>query len=210
MSISSVTGVSSGETMFRPQQNDAALKKEQLQKQLQQIEENKTLPQDEKERRMANIEKQIARLEQGKESGKPSSAASEKAGDTFEPQVPQQTAGVYQISRDEAGRPRIITDENRQTAQSRAGATPEEQGEKPIIVKTTGNTDQVDREIEQLKQTQKQMEQQIAATKDEKEKQALQTKLEQVKAELKMKDNDTYRRQHMQITEQKVVSRIGE
>ena len=54
------------------------------------------------------------------------------------------------------------------------------------------------------------MEQQIAATKDEKEKQALQTKLEQVKAELKMKDNDAYRRQHMQITEQKVVSRIGE
>ena len=54
------------------------------------------------------------------------------------------------------------------------------------------------------------MEQKIAAAKDEREKQVLKTRLEQVKAELRMKDNDTYRRQHMQITEQKVVSKIGE
>lgn len=77
-------------------------------------------------------------------------------------------------------------------------------------MKTTGNTDQVDREIENLKQTKTQMEQKIAAAKDEREKQVLKTRLEQVKAELRMKDNDTYRRQHMQITEQKVVSKIGE
>ena len=77
-------------------------------------------------------------------------------------------------------------------------------------MKTTGNTDQVDREIVNLKQTKTQMEQKIAAAKDEREKQVLKTRLEQVKAELRMKDNDTYRRQHMQITEQKVVSKIGE
>ena len=77
-------------------------------------------------------------------------------------------------------------------------------------MKTTGNTDQVDREIENLKQAKTQMEQKIAAAKDEREKQVLKTRLEQVKAELRMKDNDTYRRQHMQITEQKVVSKIGE
>ncbi len=97
-----------------------------------------------------------------------------------------------------------------QERQKQVSGKPDEQGEQPIIMKTTGNTDQVDREIENLKQTKTQMEQKIAAAKDEREKQVLKTRLEQVKAELRMKDNDTYRRQHMQITEQKVVSKIGE
>lgn len=211
MSAANVAGIGAGAVVLRPQQNDTALRKEQLQKQLQQIKENETLPQDEKERRMEKVEKQIAQLEKSNQnSEKTPPAAPEKATDRFERQVPQQSAGVYKISRDDMGRPVVQTDEGRQGKPDRVREKPDEQGDKPTIVKTTLNTDQVDREIDKLKQTQTKMEQQIAATKDEKEKQALQTKLEQVKAELKMKDNDAYRRQHMQITEQKVVSRIGE
>lgn len=211
MSAANVAGIGAGAVVLRPQQNDTALRKEQLQKQLQQIKENETLSQDEKERRMEKVEKQIAQLEKSNQnSEKTPPAAPEKATDRFERQVPQQSAGVYKISRDDMGRPVVQTDESRQGKPDRVREKPDEQGDKPTIVKTTLNTDQVDREIDKLKQTQTKMEQQIAATKDEKEKQALQTKLEQVKAELKMKDNDAYRRQHMQITEQKVVSRIGE
>ena len=117
---------------------------------------------------------------------------------------------MYKISRDEKGRPVVETGQKPQERQKQVSGKPDEQGEQPIIMKTTGNTDQVDREIENLKQTKTQMEQKIAAAKDEREKQVLKTRLEQVKAELRMKDNDTYRRQHMQITEQKVVSKIGE
>lgn len=211
MSTANVAGIGAGVVVLRPQQNDTALRKEQLQKQLQQIKENETLPQDEKERRMEKVEKQIAQLEKSNQnSEKTPPAAPEKATDRFERQVPQQSAGVYKISRDDMGRPVVQTDESRQGKPDRVKEKPDEQGDKPTIVKTTLNTDQVDREIDKLKQTQTKMKQQIAATKDEKEKQALQTKLEQIKAELKMKDNDAYRRQHMQITEQKVVSRIGE
>ena len=97
-----------------------------------------------------------------------------------------------------------------ETAQEQPDAKPQTEGEKPTIVKTTGNTDKVDREIEKLKQTQAQLEQKIAAAKKPEDKEALESQLAQVKAELKLKDNDTYRRQHMEITEQKVVSRIGE
>ena len=77
-------------------------------------------------------------------------------------------------------------------------------------MKTTGNTDKVDREIEKLKQTQAQLEQKIAAAGGQQDKEILEKQLAQVEAELRQKDNDTYRRQHMEITEQKVVSRIGE
>ena len=89
-------------------------------------------------------------------------------------------------------------------------AEPQNESEKPIIVKTTGNTDKVDREIEKLKQTQAQLQQKIAAAKEPTDKEALETQLALVEAELKLKDNDTYRRQHMEITEQKVVSKVGE
>ena len=68
----------------------------------------------------------------------------------------------------------------------------------------------MDKEIEKLKQSKTQLEQKIAAAKDTREKDSLENQLAQVEAELKMKDNDTYRRQHMEITEQKVVSKVGE
>lgn len=174
MSTANVADIGAGVVVLRPQQNDTALRKEQLQKQLQQIKENETLPQDEKERRMEKVEKQIAQLEKSNQnSEKTPPAAPEKATDRFERQVLQQSAGVYKISRDDMGRPVVQTDESRQGKPDRVKEKPDEQGDKPTIVKTTLNTDQVDREIDKLKQTQTKMKQQIAATKDEKEKQAL-------------------------------------
>ena len=61
--------------------------------------------------------------------------------------------------------------------------------------KCTGDTGKVDREIEQLKEKKKQLEQQIqSAGGDSKKVQELERKLAQVENELSQKDNDTYRR----------------
>ena len=217
-----LSSVNSNQTpaVFMPEKSAGANADIQaLEKKLQQLQHEKQKAvqrKDEKEQKklekqIEEIKKQIQQLERSKkQSSKTSSPASEQKGDTYEPQSENRSAGVYKISRDEKGRPVVETGQKPQERQKQVSGEPDEQGEQPIIMKTTGNTDQVDREIENLKQAKTQMEQKIAAAKDEREKQVLKTRLEQVKAELRMKDNDTYRRQHMQITEQKDVSKIGE
>lgn len=63
--------------------------------------------------------------------------------------------------------------------------------------KCTTDTDQVDREIKQLREKKKQLEQQLErAAGDEKKCRELEKQLAQINAELAHKDNDTYRRQH--------------
>ena len=216
MSITNIAGAVSPATTPKAKEiNDTSSldrKIEQLKKQLEQVKENKEISQEEKNKRSTNIEKHIAQLEQqkGQESRNTSSNDIKKRVDTYEAQPPQQSAGVYQVTHDENGRRIIQVDESCETAQGQPKAKPQDESEKPNIVKTTVNTDKVDKEIEKLKQTQTQLEQKIAAAKEPKEKEKLEAQLAQVNAELKAKDNDTYRQQHMEITEQKVVSKVGE
>ena len=216
MSITNIAGAVSPATTPKAKEiNDTSSldrKIEQLKKQLEQVKENKEISQEEKNKRITNIEKHIAQLEQqkGQESRNTSSNDINKRVDTYEAQPPQQSAGVYQVTHDENGRRIIQVDESCETAQGQPKAKPQDESEKPNIVKTTVNTDKVDKEIEKLKQTQTQLEQKIAAAKEPKEKEKLEAQLAQVNAELKAKDNDTYRQQHMEITEQKVVSKVGE
>lgn len=216
MSITNIAGAVSPATTPKAKEiNDTSSldrKIEQLKKQLEQVKENKEISQEEKNKRITNIEKHIAQLEQqkGQEIRNTSSNDIKKRVDTYEAQPPQQSAGVYQVTRDENGRRIIQVDESCETAQGQPKAKPQDESEKPNIVKTTVNTDKVDKEIEKLKQTQTQLEQKIAAAKGPKEKEKLEAQLAQVNAELKAKDNDTYRQQHMEITEQKVVSKVGE
>ena len=216
MSITNIAGAVSPATTPKAKEiNDTSSldrKIEQLKKQLEQVKENKEISQEEKNKRITNIEKHIAQLEQqkGQESRNTSSNDIKKRVDTYEAQPPQQSAGVYQVTHDENGQKIIQVDKSCETAQGQLKATPQDESEKPDIVKTTVNTDKVDKEIEKLKQTQTQLEQKIAAAKEPKEKEKLEAQLAQVNAELKAKDNDTYRQQHMEITEQKVVSKVGE
>lgn len=216
MSITNIAGAVSPATTPKAKEiNDTSSldrKIEQLKKQLEQVKENKEISQEEKNKRITNVEKHIAQLEQqkGQESRNTSSNDIKKRVDTYEAQPPQQSAGVYQVTHDENGRRIIQVDESCETAQGQPKAKPQDESEKPNIVKTTVNTDKVDKEIEKLKQTQTQLEQKIAAAKEPKEKEKLEAQLAQVNAELKAKDNDTYRQQHMEITEQKVVSKVGE
>jgi len=60
---------------------------------------------------------------------------------------------------------------------------------------TTCNTDQVDREIEQLKKRHEELEEHLRTAAPE-QAEAIQQQLDQVEQELAQKDNDSYRRQH--------------
>lgn len=97
-----------------------------------------------------------------------------------------------------------------QRSQAPAAAPAEDSGQKRLVPEerafdryipedkpeiTTASTDQVDREIEQLKKRQEQLEQQLQTAVPERA-EAIQQQLDQVERELAQKDNDTYRRQH--------------
>lgn len=75
---------------------------------------------------------------------------------------------------------------------------PEKSGGKEAVCQ--GSTDQVDREIEQLKKRRAALEQQLSSETDEAKIKDLKRRLTQVERELKQKDNDAYRRQHTRIT----------
>ncbi len=139
-----------------------------------------------------------------------SSAARKKRFDTFEHQPETQKAGLYELSHDEKGNAVIKFDDPAKDSESKLPNENHEDAEKPQIVKTTLNTDAVDHEIEKLKQSISETRQKLSSASDPKEKESLENKLSQLESEVKQKDNDTYRRQHMQITEQITVSKVGE
>lgn len=113
--------------------------------------------------------------------------------------------GLYRLGQDEKGNPKVLysdpekkgkgTDTAQGTDAARGAGTAKD------VEECTGSTDQVDREIEKLKERKKQLEQQIsAAGEEEKKVKELERKLSQVEAELSRKDNDAYRRQHMTVS----------
>ncbi len=77
-------------------------------------------------------------------------------------------------------------------------------GKKDGGEEVTVSTDKVDAEIKKLKEKKAKLEQEIARAQDDPEKlEKLQKQLDQVENELRVKDTDSYRRQHMQITRRK-------
>ncbi len=62
------------------------------------------------------------------------------------------------------------------------------------------STDKVDREIEQLRKKQQQLQQKLNQTDDPQQREALQKQLDAVARELQQKDNDAYRRQHAEFS----------
>ena len=93
-------------------------------------------------------------------------------------------SGLYQLGQNEDGSRKIVFDDPKKSEE-----------------KCVGNTDKVDREIEKLKEKQQWLEQQIQTVAgDEQKVRELQKKLAQVEAELRQKDNDTYRRQNAEIS----------
>lgn len=116
--------------------------------------------------------------------------------DEYVPEEAREPSGRYWVDRDEDGQPRIRFDHP--GAEESDAKAPEQKdgGEERCI----GSTDQVDREIEKLKKKRQELEQQLSTETDEARITDLERQLAQVERELKQKDNDTYRRQHTQVT----------
>lgn len=124
-------------------------------------------------------------------------------------------SGLYRLEQDENGRKKVIFDNPKKSGNAakkeQPGLNPdrsekdEDSGQPKVkpadpektANKCTANTDKVDREIKELKEKKKTLEQQIkSASGNEKEVKELENKLAQIESELSQKDNDTYRRQH--------------
>lgn len=123
--------------------------------------------------------------------------------DEFVPEEKREATGRYWLGRDEEGLPKVYFDDPEQAADkpqgtdeaSKAAAPAKRAGEdkKEVCI---GSTDQVDRQIEQLKRKRDELERQLRTETDDTKAKALEQQLAQVERELNQKDNDTYRRQH--------------
>ncbi|MDE6404656.1 MAG: hypothetical protein K2M20_03260 [Lachnospiraceae bacterium] len=118
--------------------------------------------------------------------------------------------GLYHVGQDENGNKKVYFNDPKKAKgneqpEEKGGRQPKVNGEDPDRgeEKCVGNTDKVDREIRELKEKKKKLEQQIKqASGDEKKTKELENKLAQVERELSQKDTDTYRKQNSTFTEE--------
>ncbi len=143
--------------------------------------------------------------------------------DEYLPGEKPQPIGQYWQGKDEQGQPKIYFDppaESDRAADPGPKPGPDKAADSPEAKpdanpaakdsgkkadgkkseKCVGSTDKVDREIEKLKRQKERLEQQLNAETDESKIKELQRKLNQVVNELRRKDNDTYRRSHMEVS----------
>lgn len=104
--------------------------------------------------------------------------------DEYVPEEKREPSGRYWIGRDGDGQPKVYFDDPEKEA-------PEDQAES-----CSCSTDQVDREIENLKRKREELERQISSETDDGRRRELERELAQVEGELRRKDNDAYRRQN--------------
>lgn len=114
--------------------------------------------------------------------------------DEYIPEEKQEPSGRYWMERDGDGNPKIRFDDPGKAEEPPEAGKPEKEPHKAET--TRCSTDQVDREIEKLKRERDSLEQQLALEDDETKRGELEQKLTRIENELRMKDNDAYRRQH--------------
>lgn len=111
--------------------------------------------------------------------------------DEYVPSEEKEPIGLYSVAPDEHGEPRILFDK----AEDKS-ANDENKPEEETV---TANTDNVDREIKNLRNKAQTLRQKLRCA-DEEAAEDIRRELEQVNAELAQKDNDEYRRQHTVFT----------
>lgn len=153
---------------------------------------------------------------QGKSSGAGEKGIQGELLDRFAPDEPAVKAGLYRKAKDRDGNPTLRFDDPRKTAKEaeesekmkaaeeekaarEERAAEEKKEEKAKTRTTTINTDRVDREIEKLQEEVKDVSRQLRTATGEKAEE-LEQKLLLDKIELRLKDNDTYRRAHSVVS----------
>ena len=111
--------------------------------------------------------------------------------DEYVPNEEKEPIGLYNVAPDENGEPRISFDKYNDKS--------DENDDEPEEETVMGNTDNVDREIRNLRNKAQTLSRKLnSAGEDAAE--DIRRELEQVTAELAQKDNDEYRRQHTVFT----------
>lgn len=120
------------------------------------------------------------------------------------------SVGLYQVIQDEEGKPKIIFDGTQKKAMESdksSNGKKNQQAEDKITdsqddkTLCKANTDKVDNEIKELKERKAELEQKVSQAKDDpKEQEKLKEELQAVVNELRMKGNDSYRRQNTEFT----------
>lgn len=110
--------------------------------------------------------------------------------DEYIPSEEKEPIGLYSVTPDENGEPRISYDKSEDKSAD---------NDEPAEETVTGNTDNVDREIKNLRNKAQMLSRKLSSA-DENSAEEIQRELEQVNAELAQKDNDEYRRQHTVFT----------
>ncbi len=155
-------------------------------------------------RRLEEEREKVKETEKGQNGEK----TSDKLSDLHDEYISSETSGVkpsglYRLGQDEDGRKKVFFDDPKKAGKDDGNGNPKVNPDNPekAAEQCTTNTDKVDREIEKLKEKQKQLKQQIkSASGDEEKVKELEKKLAQVESELNQKDNDTYRRQNAIIS----------
>lgn len=121
------------------------------------------------------------------------------------------STGIYRLAKDKQGNARILYDSPNQQNKAVDGAEnnqsnnpaggPDGAKDGKTIMKSTVNTDKVDAEIKRLKEKKQELEQQIQQAAGDSDKvQRLRQRLSDIENELRVKDNDNYRKQHASYT----------
>ena len=115
--------------------------------------------------------------------------------DEYIPSDKDEPIGIYAVSQDEDGDPKINYNSPEKTDKE-----PDNMPERSeSSTSCTTNTDNVDREIKQLKERAQQLKQRINSAEGT-EREYLEKQLKSIQSELFQKDNDNYRRQHAVIS----------
>lgn len=130
--------------------------------------------------------------------------------DRYAPEERGGKAGLYRMTKDEEGNPTVEFDDPRSEEKAPVEEKPAPEHEAPKEEeakeakeakesKTVTNTDRVDRELQQLREQVEDLERQLRLANGE-EASKLTDQLNLLKIELRIKDNDTYRRANAQIS----------
>lgn len=150
---------------------------------------------------------------QGKSSGAGENGIQGELLDRFAPDEPAVKAGLYRKVKDQDGKPTLRFDDPAKDAEENdrlkaaeeekkakeEKAAEEKKEEKTETRTTTINTDRVDREIKKLQEEVEDVSRQLRTATGERAEE-LEQKLLLDKIELRLKDNDTYRRAHSVVS----------
>lgn len=124
--------------------------------------------------------------------------------DEYIPSENDEPIGLYRVSEDEDGNPKIDFDQKPEPSSQKAddGKSPEKAENKPSpkdkSESCTCNTDKVDSELRRLREKREQLEQKLRTAEGENA-ERLEKQLKSIESELALKDNDNYRRQQAEF-----------